>query len=146
MLFQIRGKLIMSKAQSSMEFVILLSFMIFVFLLFFIIIEGKIVSLTTEKLDLEAQDVLTLVTDEVRIAESVSDSYYRQFILPGNIKGLDYNISFSAISGGGTELIITYYEREKIRFFEGTLSNDSTIWPGSNNITKINGIIRIVRS
>jgi len=136
----------MGKAQSSMEFVILLSFMIFVFLLFFIIIEGKIVSVTTEKLDLEAQDILTLVTDEVRIAESVLDSYYRQFILPGDIKGLSYNISFFEVSDGGTELIINYYEREKIRFFQGSLRNDSTIGSGLNNITKVNGIIYIVRS
>ena len=131
------------KSQTSTEFVIITGFMIFVLLIFLIIVQNKLIATTNEKNDLIAGNIMDFVINEIKLAESVSDSYYREFILPSNINGLDYNITIMSGVGGSSEIVVKYSTLEKVFFLDQYVSNDSTLASGVNNITKYNGLITI---
>jgi len=131
------------KAQNSMEFVILTSFMMFVFAMFFIIIQQKTIAATEEKNDATAQQLLDIATSEIKLAESVSDDYYRQFTMPNNLNGLQYNISIIPGVAGTSEIVVKYSNKEKVLFLEAYISSGSTMGSGPNNITKADGVITV---
>ena len=83
----------MRKAQTSMEFVILTGFMLLAFLTFYIVIQGQLVAANRDTTDNAAKDVETLVVNELKVAESVTDGYCRNFELPQRVNGINYNIS-----------------------------------------------------
>lgn len=136
-------RLLKRKSQTSSEFVILMSFMIFVILIFLILIQNKLISTTNEKNDMTASLVMDLVVNEIKLAESVSDFYYREFLLPWNINGLEYNITIMSGVGGSSEIVIKYTNKEKVFFLDQYVSNVSTLASGLNNITKTGGVIMI---
>ena len=136
--------IISKKSQNSMEFVVLTSFMMFVFLVFFIIIQQRIATATEQKNDATAGQILDIAVNEIKLAESVSDNYYRVFSMPNNLNGLQYNISIIPDVVGNTELLIRYGGHEQIYFLEQFISNDSSIGYGFNNISKNDGIIQII--
>lgn len=134
----------MRKAQTSMEFVILTGFMLIAFLMFYIVIQIQLIEANRDKLDITAKQVETLVINEIKVAESVTDGYYREFYLPTNIQGLDYNIKILSGVGGTPEIVIKYSNKERVHFLsQGYINGSSNIAKGWNNITKINGIILI---
>jgi hypothetical protein len=134
----------MSKAQTSMEFVILTGFMILAFLSFYMIIQAKLVEANRDNTDMAAKQIETIVINELKVAESVSDGYYRQFELPQKVNGMDYNISI--ISGVSTipEIVTKYNGKERVYFVpQGYVDSTSSVGKGLNNISKINGVILI---
>ena len=92
-----------------------------------------------------AQQVQNLAINEIKIAESVSDNYYREFNLPNNINGFQYTINIITGVGNSTEMVIRYNQSDKeiVYFLESYVNSSSTIGYGLNNITKNNGIIEI---
>jgi hypothetical protein len=138
-----RKEMFNKKSQTSAEFVILTSFMIFVLLVFLIIIQNKLISTTNEKNEIEAGYVMDLVVNEIKLAESVSDSYYREFSLASNINGIEYNISIISGVGGTSEIVVKYYDKERVFFLNQYINNESTLGSGLNNITKNNGLITV---
>jgi hypothetical protein len=131
------------KAQTSTEFVILTTFMLLVFLVFLVLIQGKMSDSIAEKNDLLAQNIMDKVVTEIRIAESVTDDYSRTFTLPPFFEnGMPYNITIKGYSGEG-EIIINYENIEKIYFLDQQINDASTISIGQNRITKTGGIITI---
>jgi hypothetical protein len=134
----------MRKAQTSMEFVILTSFMLVAFLIFYIVIEGKLVDANRSNTDDAAKQVETIVVNEISLAESVTDGYYRQFELPQNINGLNYTISIMQGAGNTPEIVTKYSGRERVYFVQqGYVNGFSSVGKGMNNITKNGGIITI---
>lgn len=133
----------LKKAQSSTEFVILVAFMMFVFIFFFIIIQQKLISANEQKNDAAAQQVMNQIINEIRVAESVNDDYYRQFLMPNNVNGLPYNVSITQGIAQSTEIVIKYNDKENVYFLEQFISTSSTLGQGLNNISKSGGIITI---
>ncbi len=134
----------MKKAQSSMEFVILTGFMLVSFLVFYIVIQGKIVDANKNALDMNAKQVETLIINELKVAESVTDGYYREFELPRTIQGMNYTAQILSGVGGTPEIVITYSNKERVYFVpQGYIDSFSNISQGKNNITKVDGIILI---
>ncbi|MGV8086575.1 MAG: hypothetical protein ACP5N1_03005 [Candidatus Woesearchaeota archaeon] len=134
----------MRKAQTSMEFVILTGFMLMAFLVFYIVIQIQLVEANRDKLDITAKQVETLVVNEIKIAESVTDGYYRDFYLPLNIQGIEYTIEVLSGVGGTPEIVVKYSNKERVYFVsQGYINGSSNVAKGWNNITKINGIILI---
>ena len=132
------------KAQYAIEFVVLTTFMFFVFIAVFIVIEQHMASRSEDATDQSANAVMNTVLSELRIAESVSDGYFRQFTLPTNVNGEDYMINISTGAGDSSEIVLKYgNSKEKIYFLEYYVSNASTIGIGYNNISKNSGIILI---
>ncbi len=134
----------MKKAQTSMEFVILTGFMILAFLSFYIVIQAKLVEANRDQTDSAAKDIETVVINELKVAESVTDGYYREFQLPQNVNGVQYNISIIAGPGETPEIVTTYSGKERVYFITQSYVNESsTIGKGLNNISKVNGIILV---
>lgn len=130
------------RAQTSTEFVILTTFMLLAFLVFAFFIQQKMIDEVSKKNDIIAQDILDNVVNEIRLAESVSDNYERTFTLPYSPEGLSYNIIINS-DLAGSEIVITYDNKEKIYFLDAQINNASTLNIGNNHITKNNGIILI---
>jgi hypothetical protein len=134
----------MRKAQTSMEFVILTGFMILAFLVFYIVIQSKLVEANRDSADKAAKQAELLVVNELRVAESVIDGYYREFELPQKINGMNYNISIMSGVGGTPEIVIHYNGKERVYFVpQAYVSSFSSVSKGKNNISKNNGIILI---
>lgn len=131
-----------NKAQNSMEFVLLMSFMMLIFVIFFILVQGKLSSVYQEKNDAAAQQLENLIVNEIKLSETVHDNYYREFLLPTTLNSVSYNVSI--MSGPGvSELVIKYVEKERVYFLETYVDRSSTIGIGMNNISKVNGKIYI---
>lgn len=137
----------MKKAQSSTEFVILITFMLIVFLGFIYLLQTKMNESISDKEDLIAEDIASKIIGEIRLAESVSDNYNRTFTLPSRPEGLVYTVSILG-DPVGAELTIKYgqNDKEKVFFLDSKVSIASTIKIGNNIITKDNGVITITSS
>ena len=136
------------KAQTSMEFVILTGFMLLAFLVFYIVIQSKLVEANQNSVDVAAKQVETIVVNELKVAESVSDGYYREFELPQRVNGMDYTLEIipgpSMGSSDIPEVVIRYNGRERVYFVsQAYVSNLSTVGKGTNNISKTNKVILI---
>lgn len=131
-----------------MEFVILTGFMLLAFLVFYIVIQSKLVEANQNSVDVAAKQVETIVVNELKVAESVSDGYYREFELPQRVNGMDYTLEIipgpSMGSSDIPEVVIRYNGRERVYFVsQAYVSNLSTVGKGTNNISKTNKVILI---
>ena len=136
--------MISRKAQTSMEFVILTGFMVLAFLSFYIVIQSKLVEANSQDSDNAAKQAELLVVNELRVAESVVDGYYREFELPQKINGVNYNISIMQGVAGTPEIVIRYNGKERVYFVpQAYVSGASSVGKGRNNISKEDGIILI---
>ena len=93
-----------NKGQGSVEFVILLSVMMLVFLLFFVVIQNRLIEAQHKENERIAEEVADIVFNEVRLAKSVSEGFTRVFELPTRINGFDYNIELL----DDTDLVIVF--------------------------------------
>jgi hypothetical protein len=134
----------LKKGQSSVEFVILTGFMLLAFLTFYIIIQSKLVEANRETTDITAKQAELMVVNEITIAESVADGYYREFDLPPRVNGMQYDISVIPGVGGTPEVVTKYVNKERVYFIlQGYIDKDSTVGIGRNNVSKNKGIILI---
>ena len=132
------------KAQTSMEFVILTGFMLLAFLVFYVVIQAKLVEANRDSMDTAAKQIETLVVNELTVAESVTDGYYRVFELPERVNGMDYNIEIIPGVNNTPEIVVQYNGKERVYFVPQTyVSTSSRIGKGLNNISKFNGMILI---
>ena len=130
------------RAQTSMEFVILTSFMVLAFLVFYVIIQSKMVEANKDTTDRAAKQIETLVVNELKVAESVTDGYYREFELPQRINGMDYTVQIMSGVNNTPEIVVKYNGLERMYFVnQGYISGSSVVSKGLNNITKSNGVI-----
>ncbi len=76
-----------------MEFVLLVSVIIFFFAIFFVVISEKTGSRIAEKNNLEIKYIAFVVQDEINLASESSEGYYRKFRVSKDINGQAYNLS-----------------------------------------------------
>lgn len=127
----------MRKSQSSIEFVILISFLLFFFALFFLEIQSNMSGKIKERETLLIKQTALAVQDEIELAFKASEGYHRQFELPDKISGKDYIINLSE----GMVQIKTVDGKNSMAF---PVSNTTGyILKGKNSITKENGEIKI---
>jgi len=127
-----------------MEFVILTGFMLLAFLIFYIVIQSKLVEANKDNVDTSAKQVELLVVNELKLAESVTDGYYREFELPSNVDGLDYTVDIIPGVSNTPEIVIKYNGKERVYFVSGGyVDNTSRVGKGRNNISKSNGLILV---
>jgi hypothetical protein len=81
------------KAQSAIEFIILIAGVFFFILALSAIFQQKISQKTNENRDLEMQELALAVQNELNIAAKASDGYSREFNIPQKIFGMDYDIT-----------------------------------------------------
>lgn len=134
----------MKKAQTSMEFVILTGFMLLAFLTFYIVIQSRLVETNRDGADKAAKQAELLIVNELRVAESVTNGYYREFELPQKINDMNYNISMMSGVAGTPEIVIKYNGKELVYFVpQSYISGLSSVSKGKNNISKNDGVILV---
>ncbi len=128
------------KGQSTIEFTILMSFMVLMFSVFFILIGERLVDLQGER-DYEiAKAIKDVVDTEIRVAKSVEDGYFRTFYLPGTVSNVRYEIEII----NSTELVVKVRDKETVlRIPKDTYGNVSK---GRNRIEKNSGTIKLTPS
>ncbi len=106
------------RSQTAIEFIMLTGVIIFFFTIFFISINENMGDKIRERRNLEIEKIATSVQDEINLASKSSKGYSRQFKVPYDINGEEYDIN---ITGG------MVYVR--------TLNNKQTIAISIPNIT-----------
>jgi|GEM_PF-4260567 len=118
------------KAQSSLEFLLLVGFMVLVFSSFFIIIENRLSIEKQINRQKDLQEVSSLIESELLVAHSVRDGFVRPLELPNTLNGESYNVYLF----DSDEIVINTSDYEHILFlpFQIHLFNGSnkTIYQG----------------
>ena len=79
-------------SQSAIEFMILVGFLLFAFTVFFLVIQGNMHDKLNEKDNLAVKSIVITVQDEINLAYQSSEGYYREFKIPEEVNGYEYEI------------------------------------------------------
>lgn len=124
-----------TNSQFAIEFIMLIAFMFIVFLGFIAIISSKVLDAKENERQKIAEDIATLVKNEIDLARSVSEGYSRTFTLPYTIEGNSYTISII----DNRELVVNYLDKEYVTFLSEKICGD--IYIPNNEIDKENGFV-----
>ena len=118
--------------QSTIEFVILVTAVLFFFVIFFVFIQENIAVTKYESTRVAVREVALTVQNEIQLASSATDGYERQFTLPADINGLPYliNVVDSSV------YIRTTDGKHALALPVGDVTGDVVI--GVNSVTKVN--------
>ena len=83
------------RAQGAIEFIIIFSAFLFFFAVFFSVIKMNIQKKNIEKERIIARTVALNVQSEINLAAESSEGYYREFQIPENILGKNYDLNIS---------------------------------------------------
>jgi hypothetical protein len=86
----------MKKAQSALEFILVLSFVLFFFILFYAAIQESMGDKIKAKNDLALKNSALAVKNEIDLAYSASDGYRREFIILSKLGNVDYSINITS--------------------------------------------------
>ncbi len=124
-------------AQFAIEFVVLIAFMFLIFLGFTAVITSKILEAKENERQKIAEDIASLVRNEIYLAKSVADGYSRTFTIPTKVKG----VSFAIEIVDNRELVVKYLDKEYVSFLQADVIG--TISYGANTIRKEESIVYI---
>ena len=127
-----RGGIYSLKAQSSIEFVILVSGVLFFFLFFLFALQINLSDKTREQYNFEIKEIALTVHDEVNLAVQSSDGYSRQFSLPQQILSREYSVNL--VSG----LVYVRTEDGKFAIALPVANVTGDVQKGKNLIRKVN--------
>lgn len=123
------------KTQFTIEFVILITFMLIVFLGFFAIVSYRLIKMEEAEKQQAAENIASFVFNEITLAKSVNNGYERTFKIPKKINGGSYNIKVI----DNRELVVNYLEYEHVLFLPENV--EGNVATGLNKIKKINGVV-----
>jgi len=123
------------KAQSSIEFIILIAAVMVFFVVLLAVFNKNISQKTSEKRNLEVQNLALEIQREITIASEASNGYKRVFIVPPNIIGIEYTISIN-----DTFLYLETANQEH-RMTLPIPNLTGQLQKGDNTIEKQNGVI-----
>ncbi len=123
------------KGQFALEFIVLVSFMLLIFLGLFAVLSSRILEAKDWENKQIAEELANTVVDEVMLANSVADGYSRNFEVPRKFKGNSYTIEII----GDRELVVNYSGQEHVSFLPSNVIGN--VNSGLNKIEKIDGII-----
>lgn len=136
----------MRKAQSSIEIVLLISFMALVSAVFLLAINERMTWIQKQKDIKLIEDMGSVIGDEITLALGVEDGYSRTFEIPQTLRGINYSVeiwSSSDMKTNHSELVLQYVNftkrHETVRILPKRVNG--IIYKGKNNITKENGTV-----
>ena len=133
---KLKSKIKIKKSQTAIEFVILISFILFFFTVFFLAIQGNMSDKIREKQNLMVKDIALAVQDEINLALQSSDGYRREFKIPEKIGNQDYEINITE------EMVYVRIDDEYAMALPVTnITGD--VRKGDNTIKKENGEIKL---
>lgn len=122
-------------AQSSIEFAVIVAFIMFFFTAFFMVINENIADKTKERQNLGIKQTALVIQDEINLASKSSEGYSREFKIPEKINDKEYEINI-------TERMVyarTSDNKSAIALPVQNVTGD--VLKGLNRIRKINGMI-----
>lgn len=125
----------MKKAQSSIEFVILVGAMLFFFSILAVIFQQTLADKAIERRSLIVQDIATTVQNEIDLASVSLDGYERTFKIPQDVMNIGYTINITE----NVVYIITEDNKHAVAFRIKNVTGN--IEKGENLIRKLNGTI-----
>ncbi len=129
----------MLKSQSSMEMVMILTFITAVFVVFLAVAGQKVVETQQQKEMQAAAGLKEVIASEVAAASAAEEGYSRTFELPLNLNSQPYNLTLIAVeSAEHSEIWIDYNQgREVLNLAKNIKGNPC---PGENRITNDRGL------
>lgn len=123
------------RAQSAVEFVILVGFMLFFFVSFVYFLQVNIAQKNSQQIDNGIREIALTVQDEVSLAQESVDGYSRTFVLPYGVLSQSYNINITS----GFVYIITSNQKHAISLTVLDVTGQPK--PGNNTIRKTSGVV-----
>ena len=123
------------KGQSAIEFLILVMAILFLFVGLLYFIYGKIADTQNEAVSVAVNEIALTVQDEINLAHGSADGYSRQFFLPSNINGLEYEANIIEDS----VYVRTTNGRHAVAIPISEVTGDVLI--GNNLVYKISGVV-----
>jgi len=87
---------IRKKSQTAIEFVIMISLLIFFFAVMVMIINYNLSDKYREKEEVVVKDIAYSIQDEINMASKATDGYCRPFKLPAKVLGKDYEVNIDS--------------------------------------------------
>jgi len=123
-----------TNSQSALEFIVLIAFMFLIFVAFIAVITTRVIEEKDNEKQGVAENLATLVKNEIDLAKSSANGYKRTFYIPIKIEGIVYSIEII----DNRELVINYIDKEYVSFLPEKVCGD--IFKPSNEISKEEGI------
>jgi len=127
----------MKKAQSAIEFVILIAFILFFFIIFLSIIYENTYEKNKDRKNLLIREIALGVQGEINLALESSDGYSRNFAVPEKADNEEYTINITE----GMVYVKTYDGKHAIALPVANVTGN--IQKGSNTIKKENNEIKL---
>jgi hypothetical protein len=124
-------------SQTSIEFVILVGFVLFFFTTFFITIHGNMSDKIKEQQTKLVINVASTVQDEINLAFESIDGYYREFAIPDYIASKSYDIDITE----GVVYVRTTDNKHAVALPVQNITGQ--VQKGDNIIRKENGIVKL---
>ena len=121
------------KAQSSIEFMILIGFVLFFFASFFLIIQENTADKLKQRQNLIIEEIALTVRDEINFALESSDGYFREFEIPEKAGNQAYDLQIV------DDMIYVKTSDEKFAIAIPVAAVNGQIDKGTNKIEKQNG-------
>ncbi len=124
------------KAQSSVEFVMLITFTLMIASVLFYVLQNNLMEAERDRNEARVEQLMNIVNNEISLAQMSVPTYYRTFYLPSELYGSQYQINATRPSGGGTDIVINYKGQEYVFLIPTTLGNAHLLQKGENIILK----------
>jgi hypothetical protein len=131
--------MINNRAQSAVEFMIIIAFAISFLIGIIVAIEASRSDKVQEERDKFMNQVALSIVDEINLASGSTDGYARQFKVPGSALGVEFNASIVY----GSVYLRSYDGRHALAYEVQNVSGDLMI--GNNLIERINGSVYLNR-
>ena len=132
----LRGRL-RRKAQSSIEFVMLISFTLLVASVLFYVMQNNLMEAEKDRNEARVGQLMNIINNEIALAQVAVPDYSRTFYLPNELYGFEYEIEArNHVSGSGTDVVIRYKGQEYIFLLTTRIENPNLLKRGENMITR----------
>ncbi len=121
------------KGQSSIEFLIIVSFMTLIFVSLFSLASGRLSEAKEGNSAQAAQDIALRVVNQIALVSEVSDGFASTFTIPQAVAGQTYTLDLI----DGREVVVYYQNYEHVEFLPFNVSGNVTF--GQNTIAKKGG-------
>lgn len=125
----------MKKAQTAIEFILLMGFILFFFVTFLGVLNKNQYEKTYEQQRIALKNNVENIQKEITMAWKSSNGYQRKFSIPEKILNLEYNVSIQQ------EMIYAITEDKKHAIAVSVPKTNGSIQKGENTVRKLNDTI-----
>ncbi len=125
----------MKRAQSALEFMVLIGGVLFFFITFLAALGLNLSTKTFEKQDAAVEDIALTIQNEIALATSSSDGYFRSFTLP--TQAYDRSYAANLTQGGVVVTTLDHKHSTYLPVFNAT----GSVVIGANTIRRTQGLV-----